>query len=418
MNLYNYCPKVYWNCACLTINAGADEEAGGSTDYVKVATAIGAMKDLGQDVELVDINKSKFGFSVNGDKILYGLKAINNIGDDVAHNIIANRPYVSFEDFLSKNKIDKRGIINLIKSGAFMSIDNPDRTITMAKYITMTLGGKTKMTLQQVPALIEKGLLKEEVDDMRRLFNFNRYLKQFKDGSDYILDKKSYDYYISLFDENKINGDRINQKEWDKQYSKAIEPLRTHLKDNYEYYINAINQEEFDAEWDKYCSGSTSAWEMGAMGFYYGEHELKNINKIKYGLCEFKDLDELAEVVGYFKIGKNQFPKYKLARISGTILGKDKTKGIIYLLSPEGKVINAKLSKEDFAMYDKQVKIDGKVVDKSFFEKGNKVLITGYRQYSNFRVKLYKEIPGEKVYLITNIDKEGNLELRSERIGD
>lgn len=418
MNVYNYYPPVYWNCACLTVNAAADEEAGGSTDYAKIATAIGLLQSKGHKVDLLDINKSMFGFSVNGDRILYGLKGVQNIGDDLAVDIIAKRPYFSLDDFLNKiSRIDKRGVINLIKGGAFSNIENKDRVEVMKKYIAMTVGVKTRMTLQQVPGLIEKNLLLDEVDDMRRLFNFNRYLKQFKDGSDYVLDKKSFDYYLSNnFDEDLLDGSKINQKTWDKLYTKAIEPLRKHLKDNQEHYLQAVNQEAFECEWDKYCKGGLSKWEMDALSFYYSEHELDNIDKMRYGVCEFKDLPDISNIVGYFNIGKNQYPKYQLARISGTVLGKDKTKGIVYLLSPGGQVINVKMSKEEFASYDKQIKVDGKVVEKSWFERGNKLLITGHKRYDTFRVKLYKGLPGEKLYLITDMDSCGELELVATRI--
>lgn len=422
MNVYNNFPPVYWNCACLTVNAAADEEAGGSTDYAKIATAIGLLQSKGHKVDLLDINRSVFGFSVHGDRILYGLKGVQNIGDEVALEIIANRPYNSIEDFLEKvkgmtKKIDKRGVINLIKGGAFTEVDSKDRISTMTKYIAMTMDSKTAMTLQQVPALIERGLLKEEVDDLRRLFNFNRYLKQFKDDIYYVLDKKSFDYYLTLFNEDYLDGDRIEQKVWDKLYKKAIEPLREHLKNNYEYYVSAINKELFDIEWNKYCSGCLSKWEMDSLSFYYGTHELEHIDKVRYGVCEFTELPEVSNVVGHFKIGKNTYPKYELSRISGTVLGKDKTKGIVYLLSPGGQVINVKLKKEEFAQYDKQIKIEGKVAEKSWFDRGNKILFTGHKNYDTFRVKLYKGIPGERVYLITDIKEDGELELSSQRIG-
>ena len=74
------------------------------------------------------------------------------------------------------------------------------------------------------------------------------------------------------------------------------------------------------------------------------------------------------------------------------------------------------MSKEEFASYDKQIKIDGKVAEKSWFERGNKLLITGHKRYDTFRMKLYKGMPGEKLYLITDIDEKGELELIASRI--
>ncbi len=418
MNVYNFYPPVYWNCACLTVNAAADEDAGGSTDYAKIATAIGILKSKGGSVDLLDINKSKFGFSVSDGKILYALKAVQNIGDDLALEITHKRPYSSLEDFIGKiTKINKVGIINLIKGGAFSEIESSDRYEVMKKYIGMLIGEKTKVTLQQVPALIESGLLTSDMDDMKRLFNFNRYLKQFKKDKCYTLDKKAFDYYLDNFDESYLDGDEILQKDWDKLYSKAIEPLREHLKSHQAHYIRVINKENFDCEWNKYCKGNLSKWEMDSLSFYHGEHELKDINVNKYGVCEFQELPLVSNTVGVFKIGKNEYPKYELSRISGTVLGKDKSKGIVYLLSPGGQVINVKLSKEEFASYDKQIKINGKIAEKTWFERGNKLLITGYKRYDTFRAKLYSSTPGEKLYLITNMASNGELELLSSRIG-
>ena len=54
---------IYWNTACLIVNSGAtDEEAGGSTDYGKIAKAIGDIRSAGIKVSLANINKSDFGF--------------------------------------------------------------------------------------------------------------------------------------------------------------------------------------------------------------------------------------------------------------------------------------------------------------------------------------------------------------------
>ena len=68
---------IYWNTACLIVNSGAtDETAGKSTDYGKIAKAIGDIMSSGIQVSLANINKSDFGFKpdVENNQILYGLK--------------------------------------------------------------------------------------------------------------------------------------------------------------------------------------------------------------------------------------------------------------------------------------------------------------------------------------------------------
>ena len=127
---------IYWNTACLIVNSGSLEDNSeeeivdiyepeaqdlsegvtfqdlpdrsgkirktASTDYGKIAKAIGDIRAAGIKVSLVDINKSQFGFApdVENNRILFGLKGMLNVGDDVIAAIIANRPYVSPKDFL------------------------------------------------------------------------------------------------------------------------------------------------------------------------------------------------------------------------------------------------------------------------------------------------------------------------------
>ena len=118
---------IYWNTACLIVNSGAtDEEAGGQTDYGKIAKAIGDITNAGIKVSLANINKSNFGFApdVENNQILFGLKGMLNVGDDVVAAIIANIPYKSPKDFLQRVKPSKQAMISLIKGGAFDEMED------------------------------------------------------------------------------------------------------------------------------------------------------------------------------------------------------------------------------------------------------------------------------------------------------
>lgn len=93
------------------------------TDYGKVASAIGNIRRRGIKVDLPDINKAGFGFKadIENNSIIFGMKGMNGIGDEVVHQIISNRPYTDFEDFLERmyySGIIKKGqVIQLIKGG-------------------------------------------------------------------------------------------------------------------------------------------------------------------------------------------------------------------------------------------------------------------------------------------------------------
>lgn len=74
-------------------------------------------------IQPCDINLSKDLYSIADKKtIVTGLLAINGLGEKALADIIANQPYVSFEDFLyrtSSHAVNKTAIQALAKAGAF-----------------------------------------------------------------------------------------------------------------------------------------------------------------------------------------------------------------------------------------------------------------------------------------------------------
>ena len=79
------------------------------------------------DVEILPphINRSDVNFSINKDKILFGLSAISGIGENVAKTIIEERningKFKNLDDFIERINPTKTQVINLIKSGAIPS---------------------------------------------------------------------------------------------------------------------------------------------------------------------------------------------------------------------------------------------------------------------------------------------------------
>ena len=70
-------------------------------------------------------------------------------------------------------------MVNLIKCGAFDEFG--DRRDIMEEYINIISDTKKKLTLQNVATLIEHKLFPDEFDFQCRVFNFNKYLRKFKD---------------------------------------------------------------------------------------------------------------------------------------------------------------------------------------------------------------------------------------------
>ena len=379
---------IYWNTACLIVNSGSllqeEEEEENinnptktkktvSTDYAKVARAIGIIQKAGIKIGLVDINKSQFSFipDAENNQILFGLKGMLHVSDDIIKDIIVNRPYVSISDFLERVSPKKSVMISLIKGGAFDCF--MERTKAMRWYLWETCDKKSKITMQNLAALISYDLLPktEESKLCYNIYEFNRYLKASKKESSeyYQLDDRSSSFLMNNALEDLIeltdNGQLVlNIKKWTKQYQKSMGYLKDWITNNQDEIKEALNQKILSEDETTYASGNTAAWEMEVLCFYHQPHELAYVNKKKYGLTNYFDLPEVPVVESTTKWQGREIPRYKISKICGTCIAKNKMRNSISLLTPDG-VVEVKFAKEFFAMFDKTIsqrEVDGKSI--------------------------------------------------------
>ena len=465
MNLAFKYPIIFWNCACLISDSGGaqmeeieavdseeevcegvflemedfgaeyieedededeDEEEEvvekkkkqKTTNYGKIATAIGKMRMAGVEIAPPDINKSTYTFSpdVEHNTIRYGLSGISKVGEEVVKSILANRPYESVDDFTAKVKVSKPQVINLIKSGAFDGLG--DRYKVMDAYIRSVSDQKKRVTLQNMKMLIDFELLPPELAFECKVFNFNKYLKKFKDDIYYILDEIAMRFYEAHFDVDLLipidDGFKIKQTSWDNIYKKYMDKVRPYVKNHHDELLEAINNRLMGDMWDKYCEGSLSKWEMDSVSFYSHEHELHDVNERENGFVDFYKLSENPEVERVVDIKGKKVPLFKIHRIMGTVLDKDKAKKTVTLLTKSG-VVTVKIYGQVFTHYDKQLSergADGKkhVIEKSIFSRGNKIIVTGIRREDAFIAKKYSRTPYHLVEQIISIDENGNIE--------
>ena len=470
LNLAYRYPIIFWNCACLISDSGGNEKdeiekieteifeefentemgvfdeveekeeevieekekkkkKASKINYGKIATAIGKMKSEGVNIIATDINKSKFTFSpdVNKNSIIYGLSGITKVGVDLIHQIIENRPYTSIEDFLNKVKVNKPQMINLIKAGAFDNIcKGNDRVQAMKDYIDVIADKKKRITLQNMKMLIDFKLIPKEYEFQCKVYNFNKYLKKHKVDNLYGLDNIALAFYSNNFDMDLLSTSTdyvftIKQTDWDKIYKKQMDIIRPFIKEHNEELLESVNNRLWQDMWNKYCLGNLSQWEMDSISCYVHEHELKNLKNGLYGLSDYAKLPEQPEVNYEFKAkdtGK-KIPLFKIHRIAGTVLDKDKAKKTVTLLTTTG-VVDVKIFGDAFTHYDKQLsekRPDGtkKVIEKSWFSRGNKIIVTGIRRENNFIAKKYKNTPHHLVELITSIEDNGYIKTELER---
>jgi len=107
---------VAYMAALLTVNAGASD---------KVQRYIANCNAMGIEVMPPDVNASGTDFTPTGDRILFGLSAVRNLGDGAIRQLIASRetdgPFQSLADLcdrLPSSVLNRRSLESLIHCGA------------------------------------------------------------------------------------------------------------------------------------------------------------------------------------------------------------------------------------------------------------------------------------------------------------
>lgn len=436
---------IYWNTACLIVNSNSEEDEwdeeeddddtkkAKNANYEKIARAIGTLINRGIKVSIIDINSSGYTFKpdAKNNQILYGLKPVTQVNEEQIDQIIAGRPYVSFFDFMNRCPLKKPTMLSLIKGGAFdnlerewaMELGVDPRILIMTIFCARACEPKKRLTLQNFNGLINQDLIPENMVQYKYAFNFNKYLKAKRKVRDYYaFDDDCYNFYEQYFDIDKVEiiagTPCIKVSVWAKLYDKFMDGARAWLKEYQEEVLQELNIKLFLDYWDHYAEGSISFWEMSALCFYSHPHELADVDFNRYGIENFFSMPQQPEVDHYYKRNGRRLPVYKIKRIAGTVIGKNDTKASIALLTVDG-VVNVKFTKEYYAMFKKQISEkdeagDKHVKEKSWFKRGTKLMIQGYRKDDTFVSKTYFDTPGHQLYKITKVNKD-SLVLTSER---
>lgn len=448
MNLAYHYPIIYWNTACLSVDASAinqsdfynlveddivdTEEVEGKKiqnkmNYSKIASALDGFRNSCK-IELPDINESRLGFTpdVKDGSILYGLKGITRVTDPVINDIMINRPFVSLQDFLNKKSsktITKDKIINLIKSGAFNKIEHKDTKAVLQEFISSTCDQKKRVTMQNANSLIDLGLLPLEYNYQMELYKLTKELRRHRDsqklwyfGDNLSVPEDKLETWKQIIKDSGVIGQTLfvdneehrvmDSSAWDKFYKAKMDKLSTYIKSHQLELVNKLNQKLYDNEWNKYCSGNELDWELDSLNFYFNGHPLtKVIPQLQEVIgSSIDDINSIIEgqIDGYFHIRDKQIPKLHLFTIAGTVIDHNKTKGLVVLQCPSG-VVNLKLYKDLFATYNADL-----TNQKGFFEKGTHLLVTGVKRGPTFVPKVYKNLKRKCIEKI-NLDANGNL---------
>ena len=474
-NLAMYYNPLFWDFACLSVNSGAtgtfiegeqenedeDEEEisefetpatkavdtkEAPPDYGKIARAVAEIQSHGINVSLPDINKAEMDFipDLETNSIIYSLKAVTGVNSELASRIISGRPYSSFEDFAERVNPTNLQMLNMIKAGCFDALypDKPRKRIMrlyLEYYANSKVERKSKLTLANFAKMAQFGIIPQELELAPRVINFKKWV----DKEEYEADNKRYliasdpstkffkNYYLVHLtagkDYDKLTyGYAVKQAAFRRTTDKLLTPMKEWLttENALEAYYKAEKEDIIETLEKKYCQGSVSSWEMAALHYYYHEHELAHVNTQLYKIKNFNDLPEELVPKSY-RIGKNgeQYPVYELCNIAGTVINADNNKHIVTLLTHNGAVVDVKFFAGSYIYYNKAISAvddQGKKysIEKSWFTRGNLLLISGARRELSFVPKRDWD-SGFKhtVQLITDVSCDGVLTLKTDREG-
>lgn len=453
MNLAFHYPIIYWNCACLSVDssainaqdfynliendivdgdAGEEKKVQNKMDYAKLAAALDKFRSVCK-IEMPDINESRLSFTpdVERNSILYGLKGIAQITEPVINEIMINRPFSGVQDFLSKVQkriVTKPKVINLIKCGAFDHVERKPRKQILKEYIESVCDLKNKLTMQNANMLIDLHLLPAEFDYESDVYKLTKELRRHRDADKmwYRADRldmpsNKIDAWKTIFRDSGIQGQElvlegeprkvINSSKWDNFYDNKMAKIKKYINDNQKELLETLNNRLFNDEYNKYCSGDSLQWELDSINFYYSGHPLKKV--IKQLPIAVNPIDTIIEGAqdGIFFIKGKEIPRMKLYTIAGTVIDRDRTKGLVTLQCPDG-VVSLKVYKDLFATFmsvvgDIDENGEKDIEQDSFFEKGVHLLVTGIQRGMTFVPKVYKST-GRKSILRIVLDDEGD----------
>ena len=170
----------------------------------KIPGYIDECKRLHIEILKPDINKSNSRFTVDGNKIRFGLGSIKNVGTAV-ENIVEEREkngeYKSFTDFcerIQNEAVNKKCIESLIKAGAFDNFEQTRSTL-MASFesIIDTISDSSKKSYQGQVSMFDLGGKEEEDKSLEQMKYNYTYLKEYTDKELLSMEKEMLGLYIS-----------------------------------------------------------------------------------------------------------------------------------------------------------------------------------------------------------------------------
>ena len=170
----------------------------------KAPQYIDECKRLGIQILKPDINKSFEKFTVEDEKIRFGLGAIKNVGTIPVENIVKERKekgeYKSFTDFcerVSELQVNKKCVESLIKAGAFQEFEQTRATLLASfEAIIDTIQSGNKKGFNGQVSMFDIGTKQEKEDMEKQKYKFEEY-EEMPEKEMLSMEKEMLGIYIS-----------------------------------------------------------------------------------------------------------------------------------------------------------------------------------------------------------------------------
>lgn len=412
MNLAYKFGTIWWKTAVLSNNSGIiNGESKSGVGYGVIAKALSKMPEL---ILAPDINKSNIGFTPDEErnKILFGLISIDGLGKNEVATIIENRPYASIQEVWDKTNLSLKKKITIVKSGALDCFNNNRRQI-MIELIRNNTPLAEKLTMSQFDKV--KEFLPDEMKFFEDVVYFSKniikkYSYDIEESKDKLVKLPlNYEDKLELLHFTDYDYENANVvfslKAFQKIYNAFIAPLKDWLKKP--EVVDKFNRKKLNEAWAENCLGTKESWEMETTVFYHDKHELDYYDLSLFKISNFETLPEEIQKVEVPTANGRTRKATVTTTIAGTVIDKMKDKSRIILLTQFGPV-TVKVTKQEFLDYDKKVvevinKKEKNILEESWFTRGTKLIINGYRMKDDFKAYAYRS---KAIAKITGIDKE------------
>ena len=272
-------------------------------------------------------------------------------------------------------------------------------------------------------------------------YNFRKYVcnKQFKYGNHpkfksktlYWLDQKALNYFENHCKSSMVEGvdywfedDRwiVVDKSLEKLFAPSIETLKDYI--NTPEFLDKFNKARARQSMIESVEGlDVNRWSLDSCSFYSKQHEYADVDAVKYNITPFEQLPEEPVFITQSFKGR-EWKQFSLSQIMGVVLARNDNNHIVTILDYHDNVVNVKFDGGLYAYMKQQISVinpDGSktVTDKSWFTRGQGLILTGYRYGDDFRIKNYsRSVFPYKVIRVDGINDDGSLELTTERSGE